>query len=67
MAISWKLPCQISAHSPLLEEKNNIKGIAIGKNKIILINSIKGKSYKKIDIITYSPKHIKEIIEIKIV
>lgn len=65
--MSWKLPCQISAHYPRLDDKASIRRIEIGINTSTLINSIKGKSYENIDMIVSMPKQTKATTEIKMV
>jgi hypothetical protein len=66
-AISWKLPCQIYAHSPLLEAASSIIVVATGIKMITPKYSITGSYLIVIAIITSSIMQIETVTKVMIV
>jgi hypothetical protein len=61
-AISWKLPCQISAHSPLFDAASNMITVATGMKIMTPKYSITGSYLMLIAIITSSNMHIAAVM-----
>ena len=65
IAISWKDPCQSSAHSPLLEDKSKIRRNETGRKMITLVYSSTGRSSAMIKIRYSRKRHTRAIIVLK--